>query len=122
MDNQDQLALVADGTYCYCEKSSNNYFQKITYSGQKKRHLLKPFVICTSDGYIIDIYGFYKATSNDAQILTDILKNHKDLVSLIQPNDVFLLDRGFRDCFKHLRSTYGINTQMLSSNKYLILK
>ena len=28
--NSSQLALVADGTYCYCDKSSNYYFQKKT--------------------------------------------------------------------------------------------
>ena len=35
----DQLALIADGTYLYCEKSQNNSFQRSTYSCQKKGHV-----------------------------------------------------------------------------------
>ena len=54
-----KLAVLADGTYCNMQKSSNFYFQRVTYSGQKKRHLVKPFVICCTDGYIIDIFGLY---------------------------------------------------------------
>ena len=33
---ENQMAIVADGTYCYIQKSSNNYFQRKTYSVQKK--------------------------------------------------------------------------------------
>ncbi|MFO0003396.1 MAG: transposase family protein [bacterium] len=56
------LVLIADGTYLYCEKSLNNQLQRKTYSGQKKRHLIKPFIIITSDGYIVDVFGLYPAT------------------------------------------------------------
>ena len=69
----EQLILVADGTYCYCQKSSNNNFQRKTWSTHKGRHLVKPFVICTSDGLIVDIYGLFEANKNDASILTTIL-------------------------------------------------
>jgi hypothetical protein len=34
--NDGQLMLIADGTYCYCQKSSNNLFQRKSYSVQKK--------------------------------------------------------------------------------------
>ena len=68
--NKDQFAAISDGTYVYCQKSSNNQFQRKTYSGQKKRHLVKPFVICATDGYIVDVFGPYAATDNDAIILT----------------------------------------------------
>ena len=61
------MVFIADGTYLYCEKSSNNMLQRELYSGQKKRHLIKPFVICASKGFIIDVFG---ATDNDAKILT----------------------------------------------------
>ncbi len=40
-----QLVLIADGTYLYCEKSENSDTQRRLYSGQKKCHLIKPFVI-----------------------------------------------------------------------------
>jgi hypothetical protein len=96
----NQLILVADGTYCYCQKSSNNDFQRKTWSVHKSRHLVKPFVICASDGYIFDIYGLFESTKNDATILSTILSTDKNLTSLLKENDIYLLDRGFRDCLK----------------------
>ena len=36
LDKDNQLILIADGTYCYCQKSSNNEFQRSSYSSQKK--------------------------------------------------------------------------------------
>ena len=93
-ENDFQLILIADGTYCYCQKSSNNYFQRVTYNGQKKRHLVKPFVICTCDGTIVDIYGFYSATSNDATIMENILledtvRRYSHFKSIFLINDCF---------------------------------
>ena len=38
----------------------------------KKRHFVKPFVICNTDGYIV--YGLYEATLNDAAMLLNILE------------------------------------------------
>ena len=46
----EELVLVADGMYCYCQKSFNNSFQRKSFSVQKGRHLVKPFIICTADG------------------------------------------------------------------------
>jgi hypothetical protein len=72
------------GTYCYIQKSFNNEFQRKSYSVQKGRHLVKPFVLCTTDGQIVDIYGLYEATKNDATILLDILKKDKKLNTLLR--------------------------------------
>lgn len=72
----DQFIVVADGTYCFCQKSSNNEFQRKTWSTHKSRHLVKPFVICASDGLIVDIYGLFEATKNYAKILLNILKRY----------------------------------------------
>ena len=102
LENKVQLVLIADGTYCFCQKSQNNEFQRLTYSGSKKRHLVKPFVICTSDGTIVDIYGFYAATINDATIMEDVLSKDKELRDIFQPDDILIADRGFRDCLKSL--------------------
>lgn len=112
--NDGQLMLIADGTYCYCQKSSNNLFQRKSYSVQKKAHLVKPFVICATDGQIVDIYGLFEATKNDARILSEILASDVDLKSILQPNDVFLLDRGFSDCREELKQTYNLDSQMPS--------
>lgn len=81
--NPDQFCFICDGTYCYCEKSCNNYVQRICYSGQKYRHLVKPFVISSTNGTIIDVYGPFTAVDNDASILTSILKTDKNLRDLI---------------------------------------
>jgi hypothetical protein len=122
LTNSNQFSFIADGTYCYCQKSSNNTFQQLTFSGQKKRHLIKPFVICASDGTILDVYGPYGANMNDAKILSDILKNNNELKELLLPNDVVLLDRGFRDCISELKNTYKLRAYYPSSNYYVLIK
>jgi hypothetical protein len=114
---EDQFAIIADGTYCYCQKSSDNFFQRQTYSGQKKRHLVKPFVLCASDGTIIDVYGLYGANQNDASIFSHILKSDNHLLELLKPGDVVLLDRGFRDCISEIKNTYKLNPYYPSCNK-----
>lgn len=83
-DDDSKLILITDGTYCYCEKSSNYEFQRDSYSTQKKRHLLKPFIICSSNGRILDIYGFYEASKNDAKIIQDIFETDDMLKNLIK--------------------------------------
>ncbi len=70
----DNLVIIADGTYCAMEKSANNDFQYKTYSGQKKDSLFKPFILCCADGYIVDCYGPFAANENDALILDYVLK------------------------------------------------
>lgn len=59
-------------------------------------------MICTSDGTIVDIYGFYAATINDATIMEDVLSKDKELRDIFQPDDILIADRGFRDCLKSL--------------------
>ena len=77
--NNEKFAAIADATYIYCQKSSNNQVQRKTFSVQKNCHLVKPMVICASDGYIVDVFGPYPAKDNDATILRDIMKTEKDL-------------------------------------------
>ena len=93
----ENLLLICDGTYCYHQKSNNNAYQRKSYSGQKKTSLCKPFTICTTDGYIIDMKGPYLANQNDAEILKNILQEPNSLSSVLKKNDIFILDRGFRD-------------------------
>ena len=47
-DGPNQVILIADGIYIYCQESSNNEFQKHTYSSHKHRHLVKPIIITAS--------------------------------------------------------------------------
>jgi hypothetical protein len=43
----DEVVLIADGTYFFCQKSSNSEFQRRTYSQHKCRHLV-PMIITAS--------------------------------------------------------------------------
>ena len=43
-----QIILIADGTYLYYQKSSNNKFQRRAYSNHKYRHLIKPIILTAS--------------------------------------------------------------------------
>ena len=76
--DKDQFVLIACGIYCYIQKSANHDFQRSTWSGQKKRNLIEPFLVCASDGTIIDIYGPYEARLNDAKIMELVLKEDED--------------------------------------------
>lgn len=98
----DKLVLICDGTYARHQKSSNNEYQRKSYSGQKKVPLCKPFTICTTNGYIVDMLGPYYANQNDATIMKDIIDTPDGLCELLEPGDVFVVDRGFRDVEDHL--------------------
>lgn len=102
----DNLILIYDGTYARHQKSTNNEYQRKSFSGQKKVPLCKPFTICTTDGYIVDMLGPYLANENDANILKDIIENSNDLCRILERNDVFVLDRGFRDVKKDLEEKH----------------
>ncbi len=93
--NNDELAIFADATYCRIEKSADNLFQYNTWSQQKLDLLIKPFIICCSDGYIVDIYGPYNANKNDASIFDHILETDNDLRNILLPDKtICFLDRG----------------------------
>lgn len=97
--------VICDGTYIYLQKSSNYLFQKKTYSLHKYRNLVKPFLMVTCDGHIIDAFGPYAATQSDADIMKDLFQNENSpLRSYFRQNDVFILDRGFRDAIGLLTS------------------
>jgi hypothetical protein len=112
----NELMVIADGTYLYCHKSKYNNLQRKQYSMQKHRNLVKPFVVCTTNGKIIDTFGFFPATQNDATILDTILKSNekhcKEFSSLLQPNDHIIVDRGFRESIPMLQNSYKLKTHM----------
>ena len=93
----ENLFLISDGTYARHQKSTNNEFQRKSFLGQKKVPLCKPFTICTTDGYVVDMLGPYPANVNDAEILRNLLQDINGLCNLLQENDYAVLDRGFRD-------------------------
>jgi hypothetical protein len=92
---KNDLIIIVDSTYLRLEKSSNNHFQYKCWSQQKMDLLMKPFIICCADGFIIDCYGPFQANLNDAKIFEYILETDKSLLSILKPNNtVVLLDRG----------------------------
>ncbi|XP_028157568.1 uncharacterized protein LOC114350796 [Ostrinia furnacalis] len=105
-DREERVPIVIfDGTYIYLQKSSNYLFQKKTYSLHKYRNLVKPFLLVASDGHIIDTFGPYPATESDANIMKALFQNeNRELRRYFEANDVFILDRGFRDAIPFLDS------------------
>ena len=98
----DQLALIFDGTYIRHQKSSNNEYQRKSYSGQKKVPLCKPFTMCTTNGYVVEVLGPFCANQNDAQIMKIALEDPNGLQTLLKPGDICIVDRGFRDVTSYL--------------------
>lgn len=98
--DKSQAILVLDGTYIYTAKSNNFKYQRRSYSIHKGRSLIKPMVIVTTTGYFVSIQGPYLADhkNNDASILEHIMKtNAEDIKSWLSEDDIFIVDRGFRD-------------------------
>lgn len=90
--------IIVDGTYVYLQKSSNYSFQKKTYSLHKYRNLVKPFLMVATDGHIIDIFGPYPANTSDADIMKALFQDENGGLRLFfREDDIFILDRGFRD-------------------------
>ncbi|XP_033725211.1 uncharacterized protein LOC117315175 [Pecten maximus] len=111
--------LVIDGTYIYIQKSGQFMFQRRSYSMHKHRPLVKPMMFVTTTGYIVSVLGPYFGDSknNDASILNQILNaNIEEIKEWIQENDVFVVDRGFRDSLDLLKQL-GIQTEMPSFSK-----
>ena len=74
--------------------------------------LCKPFTICTSNGFIVDMLGPYLANKNDASILLEILKDSSYPLKLFfQKEDILIVDRGFRDAISVLNDL-GIHVLM----------
>lgn len=109
LDNK--LVLICDGTYIRHQKSSNNEYQRKSYSGQKKVPLCKPFTVCTTDGYVVDMLGPFLANKNDADILRTIMTGSNDMQNLMKQGDIFIVDRGFRDVKAYLEED-GYNVLM----------
>lgn len=101
-NKRETLMTIWDGTYIYCDKSANYEFQKKTFSGQKNRNFVRPMVCVTTNGYIIDILGPFEAVKNDAKCMLEIMQRNQYVNGILRQGDVFILDRGFRDCKQEL--------------------
>lgn len=101
-NDKNKCISIWDATYIYTCGSSNYSHQRKLYSGQKRRHLFKIMKITAVDGSILDVFGPFKATTNDAEILRKIF-DQTSIENIFNAGDVFLVDRGFRDSVKFLR-------------------
>lgn len=102
----DTLFPIFDGTYLYIDKPSDFQLQKMTWSEQKKRNLVKPMMIVLEDGYVIDAPGPYynNGANNDAGILNSLLVEGGELLRFLDPSkDQPIFDRGFRDNVRPLK-------------------
>lgn len=98
-----KAVTIWDGTYIYTCNTSNHTHQRKIFSGQKHRHLFKIMKIVATDGTIIDVFGPFEATINDANILKKIFEQ-TSIGKMYNAGDIVLLDRGFRDCVKFLEN------------------
>ncbi|KAF5292242.1 hypothetical protein FQA39_LY14057 [Lamprigera yunnana] len=113
------LAVICDGTYIYHKKSTNNFYQRKSYSGQKKKPLCKPFTICFTgtDDFVINLPEPYYSTQNEVEIFRTVILDPNGLPKLLQPGDVYMLDKDFRDVKNFLESfEYGVLTPALKGN------
>lgn len=58
----------------------------------------------TTDGHIIDVFGPYAATVSDAEIIKQLFHDTSNIGQYFRDNNVFILDRGFRDAIDFLSS------------------
>lgn len=75
---------------------------------------MKPMIVVTATGYIVSVLGPYLADSknNDASILRHMIyHNAEELRNWLQEEDVFVVDRGFRDAQDVLEDV-GIKLEM----------
>lgn len=100
--NENPLHLILDGTYIYLQKSTNHRFQKESYNSHKKRNYLKIMMGVCTDGWILFALGPFKATENDATITNQIFSSSTTSVKHLAPDDILIVDRGFRDCIPDL--------------------
>ena len=110
----DEAILILDGTYIYIQKSMDYLFQRKSYSMHKNRPLVKPMMVVGSDGYILSVFGPYYANgkNNDAEITKHcFVSNSEDINPWLKPNDIFIVDRGFRDAVAFLEER-GLKVHM----------
>ncbi|CAL8083599.1 unnamed protein product [Orchesella dallaii] len=111
--DEDNIALILDGTYIYIQKSQDHQTQCQTFSMHKHRNLVKAMMVVLPDGYIVEAEAMYKsnAKNNDASILRHMFEDPEGIRSFVKTGDHLILDRGFRDIIEYL-AQQGINIHM----------
>jgi len=58
-DHDDQVIIVMDGTYLFIQKSSNNKFQRRSFSMHKYRNLIKPMITSATVSVYLILFSTY---------------------------------------------------------------
>ena len=90
-----RVSIIWDGTYFYAGKASSYGFQRSSYSGRKKCHLVKFMSSCLVDGYCSDTLGLRFETTNDATIINHRTTTKNALEGQCKAADEMIVDRGF---------------------------
>ena len=91
--NGQELFVSIDGTYLFVEKPLDLELQKLLWSVQKGRPLVKMMMIGFSDGYIFDAVGPFCANpgNNDANIMKTLITGEGLLTTFAKPGDPFVV-------------------------------
>jgi hypothetical protein len=71
-DQDDQVIVVMDGTYLYVQKSSNNKFQRRSFSMHKHRHLIKPMITTAT---VSITYSYFECITSLEKLLERFILN-----------------------------------------------
>ena len=108
----NQLSIIWDCTYTYCNESEDHILRRACYSRHKSRHLVKLMSLVLPDGYVLDLISPFYGKNNDASISRSILNTCTDLSVLHHDNDIHIVDRGFRDVVEEFQAL-GHDARML---------
>ena len=87
----DKVTLILDGTYIYIPKSTDHKLQRASYSGQKKRNLVKFMSIVFPNGYVLDTIGPFFGNENDAKFTEKIFLKVGELKTWPEESDNFIV-------------------------------
>lgn len=85
---------ICDDTYVYIQHSDDLDLQHNTFSNHKYRNLVKFFIGCAPDGYILTAEGPYYCDEDDTIFQTSL---NIDVKNWLESKDVVVVDRGFRE-------------------------
>ena len=73
----------------------------------KGRQLIKPMMIVSTTGYILEHFGPYSGRNNDATIMHRLLKQRGfELLEWVEPDDILMVDREFRGSIENLEEHF----------------
>jgi len=111
LNSGNNLVTIWNGTYTYCQKSSNYYMQKQIYSLERKCHLVKTYIAITTNELYLDVWEPKNALSNDTSIMNNLLDDESfrnffkngDILSLTEVSEVPLKNSSVMNSYTKYR-------------------